>query len=383
MKIKIGILGATGSIGKSAVDVISKESDKFEISFLTANTNIEALIKIAKDNNIKDIILADDKNYSEYKKNIPKDINFKVGFKEIVERCSCNDTDIIINAIVGAAGFKPTKAALLTGKRVALANKETMVSYGEIINKLCKEFKGEIIPVDSEHSAIFQLLENKKENEIKNLIITASGGSLRNHPNPGKASLKQVLKHPTWNMGKKITVDSASLANKGLEVIEASRLFNLKVDKIQVVIHPTSIVHSLVEFIDGSIFAQLAEPDMRLPIQYAINYPKRQKKVIQELDLIKASPLNFYKPDFIKFPALKLAYNACKEGGTMPAVFNAANEVAASLFINNNIEFAKIPEYIEKIMDRHKISSGLVEENVDRADYWARESTIKLFKKDC
>lgn len=373
MKKKIVILGATGSIGTSTIEVVKKHSDLYEISTLVAFKNGEKLIKIAQENGIKNIILSDEDAGRNLKNIVPEDILFHYGSEAVVDCVQREEIDIVVNSIVGTAGYKPTKYSLKAGKRVALANKETLVAYGEIINDILLETGGEIIPVDSEHSALFQLLEGINKKEVKKLILTASGGALRDHPSPEKASLEEVLKHPTWEMGKKITVDSATLANKGLEVIEANRLFGFDVKQIDVLIHPTSVVHSLIELIDGAVLAQLGTPDMKMPIQYALSYPERISSSIDFIDLVRNSPLEFKLPDMNKFPCLKFALLALETGNTMPCVFNASNEEAVKLFLEGVIPFGLISKLIEHSMEKHSPVSAGNEENVEQADRWARE----------
>ncbi|KQC12794.1 MAG: hypothetical protein APR63_10105 [Desulfuromonas sp. SDB] len=372
MKKKVVVLGATGSIGQSTLQVIEKFSSQFQILAITAHCQGDQLIELAEKYSVPEIILTDEQRGREFKHKIPPALKFSYGQSAVLEVVQRKEVNIVVNGIVGSAGYFPTKHSLLAGKRVALANKETMVAYGEIINEIIEKGSGEIIPVDSEHGAIWQLLRNRNPQEVENLILTASGGALRDHPHPHGASLEEVLKHPTWNMGKKITVDSATLANKGLEVIEASRLFKISWKKIKVLIHPTSIVHSMVELVDGSILAQLAEPDMKLPIQYSLSYPQRLPGTIPLLDLVTRGPLEFRHPDHKRFPALKLAYRALEQGGSYPCVYNAANEQAVEMFIQGKIGFMDISAIIEKTMDNHENGSGKDELFLQSADGWAR-----------
>ncbi len=377
MKKKIVILGATGSIGVSTIEVVKKHIELYEIITLVAFKNGEKLIKLAQENGIKNIILSDEDAGRNLKNIVPEDILFHYGSEAVIDCVQREEIDIVVNAIVGTAGYKPTKYSLKAGKRVALANKETLVAYGEIINDILLKTEGEIIPVDSEHSALFQLLEGRDRKEVKKLILTASGGALRDHLFPEEASLKEVLKHPTWEMGKKITVDSATLANKGLEVIEANRLFGFDAEQIEVLIHPTSVVHSLIELIDGSVLAQLGTPDMKMPIQYALSYPERILSSIDFIDLVRNSPLEFKSPDMNRFPCLKLAFLALETGNTMPCVFNASNEEAVKLFLKGSISFGLISRLIDYSMDKHNPVSADNEDNVEQADRWAREIVNK------
>ncbi|MBN1620447.1 1-deoxy-D-xylulose-5-phosphate reductoisomerase [candidate division WOR-3 bacterium] len=378
--MEVILLGATGSIGTSALEVVKKQPDKFRITAISANRNIDSLLKIALEFRVPKVIVTDKNAPGIEKLKELDDAEIFTGIEAAADICATDSAGIVLNAVVGSAGYLPTKRALLSGKTVALANKETMVSYGEVINQILAAGKGRIIPVDSEHSAVFQLLENKKKEELEKIILTASGGPLRNHRDPANATVEEVLRHPTWNMGSKITVDSASLANKGLEVIEAARLFNVDSSKIDVIVHPSSVIHSFVELKDGSIVAQLAHPDMKLPIQYALNYPRRQNRQIKRLSLRDVSPLEFFDPDKEKFPLLSYAYEALDTGGTMPAVFNAVNEEAVSLFLGKKIKFGEINTLVRRTMDLHKAVSA--EENaILEADKWARKQILIYSEK--
>ncbi|MBN2364116.1 1-deoxy-D-xylulose-5-phosphate reductoisomerase [candidate division WOR-3 bacterium] len=373
--MEVILLGATGSIGKSALEVVKKQTGKFRITAISANRNIDSLIKIATEFRVPKVIVTDENAPGIEKLKELSGVEILTGIEAAAEICATDSAGIVLNAVVGSAGYLPTKKALVSGKTVALANKETLVAFGDVINKILERGTGRIIPVDSEHSAVFQLIEGRKKDEIASVILTASGGSLRNHPDPENASVEDVLKHPTWNMGAKITVDSATLANKGLEVIEAARLFGMKPERIKVIVHPTSIVHSLVELTDGSILAQLAVPDMKLPIQYALNYPDRQDRFIKSLPLHKVSPLEFFEPEKEKFPCLSHAYEALEAGGTMPAVFNAGNEEAVGLFLKKKIKFGRISKLIREVMDNH-ITGPATEDAVFKADEWARRYVL-------
>ena len=297
----------------------------------------------------------------------------------LIEIASLNDVDLVLNSVVGSIGLLPTLHAIKAGKNIALANKETLVVGGELITKEIAKYNVNIIPVDSEHSAIFQCLQGEKRESISKLILTASGGPFNNWEveNLKDVTYKEALKHPNWSMGKKISIDSATLMNKGLEVIEAKWLFDIDVDKIEVVIHPQSIIHSMVEFKDTSVIAQLGLPDMRLPIQYALTYPNRLEMNSPGLNFMKYNSLTFNEPDYNKFPCLKLAYDAIKIGGTMPCVLNAANEVLVNLFLEQKIKFYDISYYIEKIMDIHESSNYNSYEELLEVDTWAREWITK------
>jgi 1-deoxy-D-xylulose-5-phosphate reductoisomerase len=352
-KKNIVILGSTGSIGTSALAGLDRERARYNIIALSAAENIEALAAQAKKYRPKyAAILNSDKEHLLKVKGV-KTLSGEQSFSYLA---ALPDADIILISISGAAAIKPLLAAVRAGKRVALANKEALVMAGEIVNREVKEHGAEIIPVDSEHNAMFQAMQGHKAKDVKKLHITASGGPFKNYTQAmlKNITVEQALKHPTWKMGRKITIDSSTLMNKGLEVIEAHYLFNIAYEKIDVIIHPQSIVHSMVEYIDGSIIAQMSTPDMKLPIMYALAYPDRVKDAVAQLDLKKTGKLDFFPVDFKKFPAFSLALTAGKTGGTMPACMNAANEAAVKNFLNGKIKFVKIPYYIEKAMKAHR-----------------------------
>lgn len=353
-KRNIAILGSTGSIGTQALDVIGRNPDLFQVEVLTAGTNADLLIQQALEFKPNAVVIADEKKYLYVKQALEKEyIKVFAGNEAIEQVVSFKDIDIVLTAIVGFAGLKPTIEAIKHNKVIALANKETMVVAGELITQLAKENNVPIIPVDSEHSAIFQCIQGEYQNNIKQILLTASGGAFRGKTKQElrTVTLEQALTNPNWQMGKKVTIDSASLMNKGLEVIEAKWLFDVSVDKITVVVHPQSIIHSMVEFEDGSIKAQMARADMRLPILYALSYPLRVKFNSMPLDLFDVGRLTFEKPDVDTFPCLNLAYKAIRKGGNMPCIMNAANEIAVKKFLNNEISFLQIPEIISKAMD--------------------------------
>ncbi|MGB9663780.1 MAG: 1-deoxy-D-xylulose-5-phosphate reductoisomerase [Ignavibacteria bacterium] len=352
MKKNIIILGSTGSIGTSALEVIENNSDKFRIKYLSANTNVSLLLEQANKFRPEGIIITDDEAFKELKKfNPPTKIYSKEDLKKIIVE---EDIDIVIAAMVGFAGLESTLEAIKSGKKIALANKETLVAAGHIIKKLINQSGAVIIPIDSEHSAILQCLIGEKKEQVRKIILTASGGPFlnRNLEDFEKITIEEALQHPNWKMGNKITIDSATMMNKGLEVIEAHWLFGLNRDQIEVVIHPQSIIHSMVEFVDGSIKAQMGIPDMKLPIQYALSYPERFSVSYSTMDFIKYSHLTFQEPDFKKFRCLELAYKSLEFGGSYPVVLNAANEVAVQKFLNNEIKFTQIPEIIEDALDK-------------------------------
>jgi 1-deoxy-D-xylulose-5-phosphate reductoisomerase len=353
-KRNIAILGSTGSIGTQALDVIRRNPDLFQVEVLTAGTNADLLIQQAIEFKPNAVVIADEDKYIYVKQALENEyIKVFAGNEAIEQVVSFKDIDIVLTAIVGFAGLKPTIEAIKHNKVIALANKETMVVAGELITQLAKENNVPIIPVDSEHSAIFQCIQGEYQNNIKQILLTASGGAFRGKTKQElrTVTLDQALTNPNWQMGKKVTIDSASLMNKGLEVIEAKWLFDVSVDKITVVVHPQSIIHSMVEFEDGSIKAQMARADMRLPILYALSYPLRVKFDSTPLDLFDVGRLTFEKPDVDTFPCLNLAYKAIRKGGNMPCIMNAANEISVKKFLNNEISFLQIPEIISKAMD--------------------------------
>lgn len=352
----ITILGSTGSIGTNALEVIRQKRDEFNVVAISGHTNYKLVIEQIKEFNPKYVSIGTQEGFEEIKKQFPN-IELFFGREGLKKLGQLDETDIILTAVSGVIGIEATVEAIKKEKRIALANKETMVAGGAYINKLLKKYKGaEIIPVDSEHSALFQSLLAGKRKDVKNLIITASGGSFRGKKRDElkEITVSEALKHPKWSMGKKITIDSSTLVNKGLEVIEAHELFGIDYDKIKVAVHPQSIVHSLVEYNDNAMIAQLGATDMKLPIQLAFTYPNREKSnALEVLDIMKIGSLTFEEPDMETFKGLPLAYRAGKTGGTMPVVFNASNEVAVELFMKEKIKFLEIYDIIEKAMDRH------------------------------
>ncbi|WP_352419637.1 1-deoxy-D-xylulose-5-phosphate reductoisomerase [Proteiniborus sp.] len=371
----ISILGSTGSIGTQALDVI-KHSQEYKVVALTTNRNIELLERQALEFNPKLVAVMDYKKSNILKDKL-KGYNIKVvfGMQGLMEAAAIAAADVVITSVVGMIGLLPTLEAIKEGKKIALANKETLVTAGEIVMKEALKNKVNIIPVDSEHSAIFQGLRCGNRDEISKLILTASGGPFRGKSTNDLKNIKieEALKHPNWSMGKKLTIDSATLMNKGLEVIEAKWLFNVDIDKIEVIVHPQSIIHSMVEYIDGSIISHMGVPDMRIPIQYALTHPRRTDNQIKKLNLISLKELTFELPDTRVFPCLELAYKAIKTGGTMPSVLNAANEVAVEMFLNNKIGFLDIPEIIYKVMDKHIMIKTPTLDDILESDKWARE----------
>ncbi len=377
IKRNIAILGSTGSIGTQALDVIKRNIDLFQVEVLTAGNNADLLIKQAIEFKPNAVVIADKDKYL-YVKQALKDEYIKVfaGNEAIEQVVSFKDIDIVLTAIVGFAGLKPTIEAIKHNKVIALANKETMVVAGELITKLAKENNVPIIPVDSEHSAIFQCIQGEYYNNIRQILLTASGGAFRGKTKEElrTVTLEQALTNPNWQMGKKVTIDSASLMNKGLEVIEAKWLFDVSIDKITVVVHPQSVIHSMVEFEDGSIKAQMARADMRLPILYALSYPLRTKFDSMPLNLLDIGHLTFEKPDTNTFPCLNLAYKAIEKGGNMPCIMNAANEIAVKKFLNNDISFLQIPEIISKAMDNSTFIKDCTLETYIQTDKEVKQS---------
>ena len=358
MEIKkkhIAILGSTGSIGTQALEVIDSQKELFEVEVLTANSNWELLITQAKKFHPNVVVIAEQDKYEKVN-NALSDLGIKVyaGQEALAEVVEMENIDLLLTALVGYAGLKPTIRAIKAGKNIALANKETLVVAGCLISKLCKESGASIYPVDSEHSALFQCLVGEENNAIEKIYLTASGGPFRGLKKEDLSAIKkeQALKHPNWDMGAKITIDSATLMNKGLEVIEAKWLFDLKAEQIEVVVHPQSIIHSAVQFEDGSIKAQLGLPDMKLPIQYALGFPERLKNNFKRFNFMDYPNLTFEKPDLETFRNLQLAYNAMEKGGNMPCILNAANEIAVAAFLKDEIGFLNMPDLIENCMEK-------------------------------
>lgn len=354
---KISILGATGSVGAQTLDVIKKQQNKFQLIGFSANKNYEKINEIIESFK-PNYVSVSDKNTFEKVKSYCKDRNFKIeiltGLEGLIKIATINEVDMVVTSIVGMIGLIPTLEAIKSGKDVGLANKETLVTGGELVMEAAKRYGVNILPVDSEHSAIFQCLQGNNTDALNTILLTASGGPFRGKSRDELISItpEEAIKHPKWNMGKKISADSSTLINKGLEVIEAHWLFNVDYDSIKVVIHPESIIHSMVEYKDGSIIAQLANADMRLPIQYALNYPKRESAIVDKLDFHKIKTLTFEEPDLVNFKGLKLSYEAGKAGGIMPTILNVANEVAVDLFLNRKISYLQIIDIIEESMNK-------------------------------
>lgn len=353
---KIAILGSTGSIGTQTLEVVRTNKD-IEISSLAAGSNIELLENQIREFHPKVVCVYKEEKAKELKKRL-SDMSVKIvtGMEGLIETACVPDVEMVVTAVVGMIGIRPTIAAIEAGKDIALANKETLVTAGHLIIPLAREKQVRILPVDSEHSAIFQSLQGNSHNKISKILLTASGGPFRGKKQEDLLNVKveDALKHPNWSMGRKITIDSSTMVNKGLEVIEAKWLFGVSVDEIQVVVQPQSVIHSMVEYEDGAVIAQLGTPDMKLPIQYALYYPQRRYLPGERLDFWSLSHLDFEKPDMDTFYGLSLAYQAGKEGGSMPTVFNAANEMAVNLFLNRKITYLEIVEIVEDCMKAHK-----------------------------
>ncbi|MDI3257260.1 MAG: 1-deoxy-D-xylulose-5-phosphate reductoisomerase [Kyrpidia sp.] len=383
MNTGVAILGSTGSIGQSTLDVVSARPDRFSVKALAAGKNVDRLISQIAGVRPELVAVADAEKAAEVKAKSPVKVDVVWGEEGLVAAATHPDADIVVSALVGFAGLIPTLRAIREGKRIALANKETLVAAGELVMREIRRFGAQLIPVDSEHSAIFQCLRGERASEVARLWLTASGGALRDWSRQEMqgAEIADVLRHPNWTMGHKITVDSATLMNKGLEVIEAHWLFEVPYERIEVVIHPESIVHSAVEFVDGAVMAQMAVPDMRIPIQYALSFPERWPGRGKPFRLSEMGALHFHPPDPRRFPCLGYAYDAGRSGGTMPAVLNAANEVAVQWFLSGRIPFLAIEEILRRVMDMHEPVAHPDLDTILWADAWARETASGLAEK--
>jgi len=377
---KILLLGSTGSIGVNSLNVIRKFPDKFSVPVLTVNNNIKLLQKQIEEFHPETVVVVNENKAEELRNNFKGNCNILSGKDALCAVAAQTDYDIFLGAVVGFSGLAPTIEAIKRGKRIALANKETLVVAGELITKLVEEHNAEIIPVDSEHNAIFQCLLGEKKELVEKLIITASGGPFLNIDKKSfsTVTVKEALNHPNWNMGDKITIDSATMMNKGLEVIEARWLFGFLSNQIEIVIHPQSIVHSMVQFVDGSIKAQLGYPDMRLPIQFALTYPDRFKNDMVRTDMPKLKELTFFEPDYQKYECLNLAYQVLNEGGTAPCILNAANEIAVSRFLKEEIKFSDIPIFIKNALDNFENHSIPDIETIFECDKLTRDYVSTL-----
>ncbi len=383
MKKQICILGSTGSIGTQALDVIRQHPDLYEAYALTANDSVEKLAEQAREFNPAAVVIANEAHYEELKAKLADtDVKVYAGHKALCEIVEAGPVDMVLAALVGFAGLEPTVRAIKARKKICLANKETLVVAGELMLDLVQEYHVDLLPVDSEHSAIFQCLVGEEMNEVDKILLTCSGGPFRNFTQEQLLTVTaaDALRHPTWKMGAKITIDSASLMNKGFEVMEAKWLFGVPAEKIEVLVHPQSVVHSGVQFKDGAVKAQLGVPDMRLPIQYAFSFPKRLPLNGDRLDLFSTQKLEFFKPDVQKFPCLRLAYEAISEGGNMPCVLNAANEVVNAAFRRGECSFLGMADVIERTMRQATFDKTPNLDTYFQTDAEARQIATSLLK---
>jgi len=378
---QVAILGSTGSIGKTALRVIENLKNDFNPIALSCNRDVEQLAKQALRFHPKVVVLVNKENLPLLQEKLRgTGIDILTGQEGLNKIAEMENVDIVLNGIMGSAGFSPTLAALRKGKRVALANKETLVSYGNIVMDEALKNHTEIIPVDSEHSAIFQCLERRRKTKVKKIILTSSGGPFRNRKNLSNVTIEETINHPVWRMGRKISVDSATMMNKALEIIEAHFLFDLPKEKISVVIHPQCIIHSAVEFLDGSIIAQLSNPDMALPIQYALTYPDRKPSLVKQLDLQEIGTITFESADPSRFPALSLGYRAIEKGGTTTAVFNSSNEFLVQAFLNKKIPLDSIVKITKNIIEKHSPIEYPTIIEIEKAEEWAKMEAANYIK---
>ena len=379
-KKKVVVLGSTGSIGESTIKVANDLSDRIEIIGIAACKSDEKLISQLKETGAMSACLTDQESAERASSNMPDGVRFFHGEEGLIELATLEEADIVLISIVGVAGLRPALAALEAGKDLAVASKEILVMAGQAVMETAAKNGAKVLPVDSEHNAIFQCLEGKESKDVSRLILTASGGPFRKSSSEEiqNVSPREALKHPTWTMGPKITIDSATLFNKGLEMIEAKWLFDIDMNRVEVVVHPQSIIHSMVEFIDSSILAQLSTTDMCFPIQYAITWPERVSNRLEPLDFTQISKLDFEAPRIKDFPALELARHAGNVGGTLPAVMNAANEVAVDGFLNEKISFPGIWDHVSKVMDTHEIVNNPSVDELVQSDKWARDCPLTL-----
>jgi 1-deoxy-D-xylulose-5-phosphate reductoisomerase len=378
---KLTILGSTGSIGVSTLDIVAGHPDKFKVVALTAGNNLNLLKRQIETFSPQVVAVVTEESAVRLRGMLKgKKPEILYGVPGMITVASATDANMVVAAIVGSAGLVPAVAAVKAGKDLALANKETLVAAGRLVMEMVEHHGVKLYPVDSEHSAVFQSLQGHKSVNVKRIILTASGGPFLNYPleKLSRVSVSDALAHPNWSMGQKITIDSATMMNKGLEIIEARWLFGMPPDRIDVVIHPQSIIHSMVEYVDGCVMAQLGVPDMKAPIAYALTYPERVPTGVKPLDLTEINTLSFFKPDLLRFPALKLAYRSLQDGESMPAVMNAANEVAVEAFLSGKIKFTDIVALIEKTMSLHKPHCLDSLDEVLSVDIWSREKTREL-----
>ncbi|MDQ0887562.1 1-deoxy-D-xylulose-5-phosphate reductoisomerase [Paenibacillus sp. V4I9] len=374
MMKRIAILGSTGSIGTQTLDIAQHAPDKFQIEALSGGYNSQLLIEQVKKFHPKVVSVATKELADEVSKNVSSSTKVLYGEEGLMEVAASTDADLVVTALVGSQGLKPTMAAIEAGKHIGLANKETLVSAGHIVKDAIRRKGVSLLPIDSEHSAIFQCLNGENRSQIAKITLTASGGSFRDRSREQLegVTVEQALQHPNWSMGAKITIDSATMVNKGLEVIEAHWLFDLSYDQIDVLIHPESVIHSFVEFVDNSVIAQLGNPDMRVPIQYALTYPDRYPTPTNRLDLAAIGKLHFREMDYNRYPCLRMAFESGKQGGTSPTVYNAANEIAVARFLKGEITFLQIEQIIEVVLQKHESHSNPHLDVIQEQDIWAR-----------
>ena len=381
---RIVILGSTGSIGVNTLKVVQDHPDEFQVVGLAAQNNVESLAQQVRAFHPKAVAIGDTSRIRQCQ-NLFDGVAPEIyaGEEGVTQLAAMEEVDLVVVAITGAAALKPTLAAIAKGRTIGLANKETLVMAGELVMQAALKSRATVLPIDSEHSAVFQCLKGHSHSEIRKILLTTSGGPLRTIPRPQFPMLtkEQIMDHPRWKMGPKITVDSATMMNKALEVIEARWLFGIPVEQVEVIVHPEAIIHSLVEFIDGSVLAQLAVTDMRIPIQYALTYPQRRRSSLAPLNLVEQKNLTFEAPDPVKFPALSLGYQAGQTGGTMPAVLNAANEVCVQAFLEDRLPFLEIPTTIEAVLSRHRLMTHPSLAEIFEADRWARAQADQRIKE--
>jgi 1-deoxy-D-xylulose-5-phosphate reductoisomerase len=380
---RLSILGSTGSIGVQTLSIVEAFSDRFEVVALGAGKNIEVLREQIAKFKPRVVSVLTEELSRVLSRELPDPPEILHGIEGLIRIATLEEADVVVSALVGAIGLIPTLSAVKTGKTIALANKESLVMGGKIIMGEARKAGVDVLPIDSEHCAIFQCMVGHQEKDVHRIILTASGGPFLHYPieRLKDVSPQEALKHPRWEMGRKVTIDSATLMNKGLEIMEAYWLFHLSVEQIDVQIHPQSIVHSMVEYVDGSVLAQMGIPDMRIPISYALSYPDRLNLDVPSLDLLEVGELTFLPPDPIRFPALELANRAITMGETMPAVLNAANEIAVHAYLKGGVTFTEIPKAIEATMEAHEIQEVQTVDDLLRADHWAREKAKEVLKQ--
>ncbi|WP_409340941.1 1-deoxy-D-xylulose-5-phosphate reductoisomerase [Paenibacillus sp. MBLB4367] len=377
---KISILGSTGSIGTQTLDVIAHDPERYSVEALAAGGNIQLLAEQIRKFRPRKVSVATKAHAEQLKQEFGASTQFFWGHEGLLETAAGTDAELVVTAMVGSVGLQPTLAAIEAGKQIGLANKETLVTAGHLVTALAAKRSVRLLPIDSEHSAIFQCLNGEHPDQINKITITASGGSFRDRTREQLVgvTVEEALNHPNWSMGAKITIDSATMVNKGLEVIEAHWLFELPYDRIDVMLHPQSVIHSMVEFVDNSVIAQLGNPDMRVPIQYALTYPNRSVTPTKPLNLAQIGTLHFKEMDYDRFPCLKMAFACGRTGGTATTVFNAANEMAVSRFLNGEIQFLQIEDIISIVLEKHESVSSPDLEQILHADRWARETAAGI-----